>query len=92
MAPFDLSLSPGRLLTFIGNFNAFELIFVMAGSSGSPGGATDVLGTYFYRTAFAGGPDRIALGSALAVVMFGFIAVVSWTALRIFNRNRIVYD
>ncbi len=80
------------VLTFIGNFNAFELIFVMAGSSGSPGGATDVLGTYFYRTAFGGGPNRIALGSALAVMMFGFVAIVSWTALRIFNRNRVVYD
>ena len=40
------------ILTFIGSFNWFELPYVMAGLNGSPGGATDVLGLYFYRTAF----------------------------------------
>lgn len=80
------------VLTFIGNFNAFELIFVMAGSDGSPGGSTDVLGTFFYRTAFGTGSERIAIGSALAVLMFGFIALTSFIALRIFRREQVVYD
>lgn len=80
------------LLTFIGNFNTFELIFVMAGSSGSPGGATDVLGTFFYRTAFGGGQDAVSMGSALAVVMFGFIALTSFVVLRLFRREAVVYD
>ncbi len=80
------------VLTFIGNFNAFELIFVMAGSDGSPAGSTDVLGTFFYRTAFGTGPERIAIGSALAVLMFGFIAVVSFIALRLFRQEQVVYD
>ena len=80
------------LLTFIGNFNTFELVFVMAGSNGSPGGATDVLGTFFYRTAFGGGQDAVSMGSALAVVMFVFIALVSFTALRLSRREAVVYD
>ena len=84
-------LRPGLIvvsvLTFIGNFNAFELIFVIAGSDGSPGGSTDVLGTYFYRTAFGTGPDAVAMGSTLAVVMFGFIALVSLTFLRLAQRG-----
>lgn len=80
------------LLTFIGNFNTFELIFVMAGSSGSPGGATDVLGTFFYRTAFGGGQDAVSMGSALAVVMFSFIALTSFVVLRLFRREAVVYD
>ena len=80
------------LLTFIGNFNTFELVFVMAGSNGSPGGATDVLGTLFYRTAFGGGQDAVSMGSALAVVMFAFIALTSFTVLRLFRQETVVYD
>ena len=61
------------VLTFIGSMNWFELPYVMAGVNGSPGGATDVLGLYFYRTAFGGATDGIqdfGRGSALAVLMF----------------------
>lgn len=80
------------VMTFIGNFNAFELIFVMAGSNGSPGGATDVLGTLFYRTAFGTGQDAISMGSSLAVMMFGFIALTSFVFLRIARRGEVTYD
>ena len=66
------------ILTFIGCFNWFELPYVMAGLDGSPGGATDVLGLYFYRTAFGtptSGLQDFGHGSALAVLMFLFIVV-----------------
>jgi raffinose/stachyose/melibiose transport system permease protein len=80
------------ILTFIGSFNWFELPYVMAGATGSPGGATDVLGLYFYRTAFgtaASGLTDFGHGSALAVLMFLFIAVVSALALRVLRRREI---
>jgi raffinose/stachyose/melibiose transport system permease protein len=76
------------ILTFIGSFNWFELPYVMGGVDGSPAGATDVLGLYFYRTAFGSatsGLQDFGRASALAVLMFILIAVVSviWTrALR----------
>jgi raffinose/stachyose/melibiose transport system permease protein len=60
----------------------------MAGIDGTPAGATDVLGLYFYRTAFGsatGGLQDFGRASALAVLMFLVIAIVSvfWTrALR----------
>ncbi len=79
-------------LTFIGSFNWFELPYVMAGLNGSPGGATDVLGLYFYRTAFgnvSSGLQDFGHGSALAVLMFLFIAAVSAVALRILRRREI---
>jgi raffinose/stachyose/melibiose transport system permease protein len=79
-------------LTFIGSFNWFELPYVMAGLSGSPGGATDVLGLYFYRTAFgstSSGLQDFGHGSALAVLMFLFIAVVSAFSLRVLRRREI---
>ena len=78
------------ILTFIGAFNWFELPYVMAGLAGSPGGATDVLGLYFYRTAFgnvSSGLQDFGHGSALAVLMFIFIAVVSALALRVLRRR-----
>jgi raffinose/stachyose/melibiose transport system permease protein len=76
------------ILTFIGSFNWFELPYVMSGVDGSPAGATDVLGLYFYRTAFGSATSSLqdfGRASALAVLMFILIAVVSviWTrALR----------
>jgi raffinose/stachyose/melibiose transport system permease protein len=80
------------ILTFIGSFNWFELPYVMAGLNGSPGGATDVLGLYFYRTAFGNtnsGLQDFGRGSALAVLMFLFIAAFSAVALRILRRREI---
>jgi raffinose/stachyose/melibiose transport system permease protein len=76
------------VLMFIGSMNWFELPYVMTGLDGSPGGATDVLGLYFYRTAFGNvtsGLQDFGRGSALAVLIFAFIIVVAtwWTrALR----------
>ncbi|WP_226779932.1 carbohydrate ABC transporter permease [Oceaniglobus trochenteri] len=72
------------ILLFIGSFNWFELPYIMAGLDGSPFGSTDVLGLFFYRTAFgnqSAGVQDFGLGSALAVIMFLFIAIVAtfWT-------------
>jgi raffinose/stachyose/melibiose transport system permease protein len=62
------------VLTFIGNFNAFDIIFAMAGARGEPGYATDLLATFFYRTAIAGEhpvaqPD-MGIGAAVASIIF----------------------
>lgn len=68
------------VLLFVGAFNWFELPYIMAGLDGSPYGSTDVLGLYFYRTAFgnvSGGQQDFGLGSALAVLIFIFIAAIA---------------
>lgn len=80
------------ILTFIGSFNWFELPYVMAGLDGSPGGATDVLGLYFYRTAFGNvtsGLQDFGRGSALAVLMFLFIGVVAGFWARALRKREI---
>lgn len=67
-------------LLFVGAFNWFELPYIMAGLDGSPYGSTDVLGLYFYRTAFgnvSAGQQDFGLGSALAVLIFLFIALIA---------------
>ena len=80
------------VLMFIGSFNWFELPYVMTGLDGSPGGATDVLGLYFYRTAFGNvtsGLQDFGRGSALAVLMFGFIIIVATWWTRVLRRREI---
>ncbi len=78
------------VLTFIGAFNWFELPYIMAGLDGSPFGSTDVLGLYFYRTAFgnqSAGLQDFGKGSALAVLIFAFVLVVA-TAWVLYLRRR----
>jgi len=52
-------------LTLIGGFAVFDIIFIMTG--GGPAGATDVLGTVAYSSAFE--LSRISYGTALALVI-----------------------
>ncbi len=72
------------LLTFVANFTRFGLIYAMEGTSGNPSYATDIFGTFFYRTTFGEGavvftPDP-GLGAAISTIMFIiiFIAVMFW--------------
>lgn len=63
------------ILTFVGNFNAFDLIYVAQGALAGPDFSTDILGTFLYRTFFGfqlqlGDPY---MGSAIATAMFGII-------------------
>lgn len=77
------------ILTFIGCFETFELIYAMQGSSGGPYYSTDVLGTYFYRLAFGSveGGQSIGLGSAIAVVLFLIIACSTAILMFYFKRK-----
>tara|TARA_R110002020_G_scaffold60594_8_gene163997 strand:- start:2485 stop:3420 length:936 start_codon:yes stop_codon:yes gene_type:complete len=66
------------ILTFVGNFNAFDLVYVTQGAVAGPNGATDLLGTYLYRTFFGfqmqqGDPN---MGSTVASVMLLILLAV----------------
>jgi len=62
------------VLTFTGNFNAFDVVYSMAGANGAPNYSADILGTYFYRTGIAGkhpvGIPDMGLGAAIATITF----------------------
>lgn len=63
------------VLTFVGNFNAFDLIYTTQGALAAPDYSTDILGTFFYRTFFGfqlqlGNPT---MGAAIAGIMFFII-------------------
>ncbi|MDR2151018.1 MAG: sugar ABC transporter permease [Spirochaetaceae bacterium] len=62
------------ILTFVNNFNAFDVVFAMENVNGAPNYATDLIGTLFYRLGIAGqhpvGIPEPGMGSALATVTF----------------------
>ena len=60
------------ILTFVGTFNAFDLIYTTQGGLAGPNFSTDILGTYLFRTFFGstlqlGDPN---MGATIATVMF----------------------
>ena len=67
------------ILTFVNNFNAFDVVFSMEGANGAPNYATDIIGTFFYRVGIAGQhpvaiPDT-GMGAAVATVIFVMLVV-----------------
>ncbi len=65
------------ILTFVANFNAFDLIYATQGALAGPNYSTDILGTLMYRTFFGfqlqlGDPH---MGSAIASAMFAIILI-----------------
>jgi raffinose/stachyose/melibiose transport system permease protein len=69
------TISLVSVLTFVANFNAFDLIYSVKGALAGPNFASDILGTLFYRTFFGnqlqlGNPT---MGAAVATVMFFII-------------------
>src|SRR6202048_2017599 len=65
------------VLTFVGNFNAFELIYATQGALAGPNFASDLLGTFFFRTFFGYQlqPADPFMGSAVAGIMLLIILV-----------------
>ena len=60
------------MLTYVGNFNAFDLIYTVKGALAGPNFATDIMGTLFYRTFFGfqlqlGNPT---MGATVSTMMF----------------------
>ncbi|GBF08078.1 sugar ABC transporter permease [Deinococcus aerius] len=74
------------VLTFVGNFNAFDLIYSTQGALAGPNFASDILGTLFYRTFFgyqlqSGDPymGAAVAGVMLAVILAGLLVyLVAW--------------
>jgi raffinose/stachyose/melibiose transport system permease protein len=76
------------VLTFVGNFNAFDLVYTTQGALAAPDYSTDLLGTLFYRTFFGfqlqlGNPT---MGAAVAGVMF--LIILAGVLLYLFTWQR----
>jgi raffinose/stachyose/melibiose transport system permease protein len=67
------------ILTFVNNFNAFDVVFAMETPNGAPNYATDLMGTLFYRVGIAGqhpvGIPDPGLGAVIATITFLVLCV-----------------
>ena len=76
------------VLTYVGNFNAFDLIYTVKGALAGPNFSTDILGTFFYRTFFGfqlelGSP---VMGATVAGAMF--LVILAGVLLYLFGWQR----
>ncbi|HSL31179.1 MAG TPA: sugar ABC transporter permease [Anaerolineales bacterium] len=82
------------ILTFVGNFNAFDLIYTMKGANAGPDFSTDIMGTLFYRTFFGqqlqlGNPT---MGATVAAMMFLIILTGVLLYMFLWARRVQTYD
>lgn len=67
------------ILTFVNNFNAFDVVFATENVNGAPSYSTDLLGTLFYRVGIAGqhpvGIPDAGLGAAIATITFIILCI-----------------
>ncbi len=76
------------VLTFVGNFNAFDLIYATQKVNAGPNFSTDILGTFFYRTFFGQQlqPGNPTMGATIAGVMF--LIILTGVLLYMFGWQR----
>jgi raffinose/stachyose/melibiose transport system permease protein len=76
------------VLTYVGNFNAFDLIYAVKGALAGPNFSTDLLGTYFYRTFFGYQLQlgNASMGATVATVMF--LIILAGVCLYLFGVQR----
>mgnify|MGYP001499119652 CR=1 FL=1 len=72
------------MLSVIGSLKLFDIIYATTG--GGPGYATETIATLLFSNAF-GGRNEYGYGSAIAIVLFGLIFVLSTLMVKFF-RNR----
>ena len=65
------------IMTFVNNFNAFDVVFSMETLDGAPDYATDLIGTLFYRYGIAGqhpvGIPEPGVGAAISTTVFAML-------------------
>jgi multiple sugar transport system permease protein len=64
-------------------FRVFDLIFVLTG--GGPGGATETLSIYAYKTMF--GQTNFGYGSVVVMIMFVCVAIIAIIFVRLLGTN-----
>ena len=81
-------LTPLLISSFAFNFNNFNLIYLLTGGGprdvlgGASAGATDILISYTYNIAFSKGTENFGLASAISILIFVVVAVISLYGIR----------
>jgi arabinogalactan oligomer / maltooligosaccharide transport system permease protein len=82
-----IAVAPLLISSFAFNFNNFNLIYLLTEGrpavSGSTAGRTDILITYMYKEAFAGGRGAdYGFAAALGVIIFMIVIVITTLSFR----------
>ena len=83
-----VSVAPLLIASFAFNFNNFSLIYMLTGGgpnfAGAPVviGETDILISMVYAVAFESGVKQYGLASALSILIFVMVGVISWLGFR----------
>ena len=81
-------LSPLLIASFAYNFNNFNIVYLLTGGGptdvlkGETAGATDILITYTYKTAFGSNEQNLGLACAISMIMFIIVGGLSMWSLR----------
>ena len=81
-------LSPLLIASFAFNFNNFNIIYLLTGGGptdvlhGKQAGATDILITYTYKTAFGSNEQNLGLACAISMIIFIIVGSLSLWSLR----------
>lgn len=81
-------LSPLLIASFAFNFNNFNIVYLLTGGGptdvlhGKTAGATDILITYTYKTAFGSQEQNLGLACAISIVIFMIVGSLSLWSLR----------
>jgi arabinogalactan oligomer / maltooligosaccharide transport system permease protein len=84
-----VSIAPVLISTFAFNFNNFNVIYLLTrgnppfAGTPTPAGQTDILITYAYRLAFAGGSGQdFGFAAAISVIIFLLVGAISYVSFR----------
>ena len=83
-----VAVGPLLIASFAMNFNNFNVIYLLTGGgpqdleSTTGVGATDILISFVYKIAFQGGTNDYGVASALSILIFIMVAVVSALTFR----------
>jgi arabinogalactan oligomer / maltooligosaccharide transport system permease protein len=83
-----VAVGPLLIASFAMNFNNFNVIYLLTGGgpqdleSTTGVGATDILISFVYKIAFAGGTNDYGVASALSILIFIMVAVISALTFR----------
>jgi arabinogalactan oligomer/maltooligosaccharide transport system permease protein len=81
-------LAPLLIASLAFNFNNFNLVYLLTRGGptnvldGESAGATDILITYAYKTAFSGAEQDFGLASAISVIVFVIVGALSLWSLK----------
>lgn len=81
-------LAPLLIASLAFNFNNFNLVYLLTRGGptnvieGESAGATDILITYAYKTAFSGAEQNFGLASAISVIVFVIVGAISLWSLK----------